>query len=101
MKDTLMEFSITPLGTPGPSVASFVAECVKLVKKSGLEFELHSMGTIVEGELESCLNLLKECIQTTLKTAPRASIAVKMDVRKGSSGGRISSKVESVKRLIK
>ena len=47
----LLEMSITPLGK-GESVSQYVAECVELVEQSGLDYELHAMGTIVEGELD-------------------------------------------------
>lgn len=43
--------SIVPMGA-GESVSQYVAECIDLVDKSGLDYEVHSMGTIVEGELE-------------------------------------------------
>ena len=50
----LMEFSITPMDK-GESVSQYVARCVDIIDRSGLEYELHSMGTIVEGELEAVL----------------------------------------------
>jgi uncharacterized protein YqgV (UPF0045/DUF77 family) len=46
----LMEFSITPMGQ-GESVSSFVARCVAIVDRSGLDYRLHSMGTVVEEKL--------------------------------------------------
>jgi uncharacterized protein YqgV (UPF0045/DUF77 family) len=38
--------SIVPLGQ-GESVSQYVAECVDIVDRSGLNYELHAMGTIV------------------------------------------------------
>ena len=54
----LLEMSITPLGV-GESVSAYVAECVDLIDRSGLDYELHAMGTIVEGELDQVLELMR------------------------------------------
>ena len=56
----LMEFSISPLGE-GSSVSQYVARYIAIVEASGLDYELHAMGTIVEGELDEVLDLLKRC----------------------------------------
>lgn len=103
-RDTLVEFSITPLGAP-PSptggVSEFVARVTRVVQASGLENELHSMGTIVEGTLDECFELIKQGIRETIKTgAPRASVAIKMDVRPGHTG-RIRGKVDSVREKLR
>ena len=58
----LLEMSITPLGK-GESVSQYVAECVELIDRSGLDYELHAMGTIVEGELAEVLDLMRRCIE--------------------------------------
>src|SRR6187455_2267959 len=57
----LLEMSITPLGK-GESVSQFVAECVEIIDRSGLDYELHAMGTIVEGELDEVLDLMRRCM---------------------------------------
>jgi len=98
-KDTLLEFSITPLGVGG-GVSSFVADVTKVIRASNLENELHSMGTIVEGTLDECLDLVKQCVRETLQSAPRASVAIKIDVRSGANGGRIRSKVNTVRKML-
>ena len=103
VRDTLAEFSITPLGAP-PSptggVSNFVAHITRGIRASGLDNELHSMGTIIEGTLEECLDLIKQSIEATLAAgAPRASVAIKMDVRPGHTG-RIRGKVESVQKKL-
>jgi uncharacterized protein (TIGR00106 family) len=90
----LLEMSITPLGK-GESVSHFVAECVKLVEESGLDYELHAMGTIVEGELPEVLDLMRRCIERVAEHSDRVTCAAKLDFRRGHHG-RIRSKVESV-----
>jgi uncharacterized protein (TIGR00106 family) len=58
----LLEFSITPLGR-GESVSPYVTRCVEIIRASGLDYELHAMGTIVEGELPALLDLLRSCFE--------------------------------------
>ena len=90
----LLEMSITPLGK-GESVSQYVAECVELIDRSGLEYELHSMGTIVEGELDQVLDLMRRCIEQVATHSDRVTCAAKLDFRRGQAG-RLKSKVESV-----
>lgn len=94
----LLEMSITPLGK-GESVSPYVAECVRLVEASGLDFELHAMGTIVEGELDEVLDLMRRCVEAVARHSNRVTCAAKLDYRRGQSG-RIKSKVESVQRKL-
>jgi len=94
----LLEMSIVPIGA-GESVSQYVAKCVDVVDRSGLNYELHAMGTIVEGELPAVLQLLQECIEEVAKSANRVSCTAKIDYRQGVSGG-IQSKVESVEKKL-
>ena len=94
----LLEMSITPLGK-GESVSRYVAECVELVDQSGLAYELHAMGTIVEGELDQVLDLMRRCIEQTATHSDRVTCAAKLDYRRGQSG-RLTSKVASVEQKL-
>lgn len=91
---TLLEMSIVPLGL-GESVSPSVAHCIDLVKSSGLDYELHAMGTIVEGELAEVLSLMQQCMVAVAEDANRVTCTAKIDMRKGAQG-RIKSKVASV-----
>jgi uncharacterized protein (TIGR00106 family) len=94
----LLEMSITPLGK-GESVSQYVAECVELIDASGLDYELHAMGTIVEGELAAVLDLMRRCIEQVATHSDRVTCAAKLDFRRGASG-RIKSKVVSVEQKL-
>ncbi len=98
-EDTLVEFSVTPLGA-GESVGAYVASCVRLIESSGLEYELHAMGTILEGSLDDCFEVVKNCVREVLKGNSRVTAAIKLDLRPGRRG-RIRSKVESVRKRLK
>ena len=55
----IVQFSIVPLGV-GVSVSEYVAKVIKIVDESGLSYKLHAMGTIVEGEWDEIMDLIKE-----------------------------------------
>ncbi len=76
-----------------------MAECVRLIDESGLDYELHSMGTIVEGELDQVLDLMRRCIEQVAKHSDRVTCAAKLDFRRGHAG-RLKSKVASVEQKL-
>lgn len=95
-QDTLIEFSVIPIGqNENDSIAPTVAHVVKRVKTSGLPSQVHSLGTVVEGGLDECIDLLKDCLRDALKDAPRVTASVRLDIRPGHPG-RIEASVRSV-----
>src|SRR5436189_6417643 len=90
----LMEFSITPLGQ-GESVSQYVARSLEIIEASGLDYRLHAMGTIIEGELDQVLDVLRRCLEAMATDCDRLSCTAKLDFRRGYSG-RLESKVKSV-----
>ena len=90
-------FSITPLGA-GESVGSIVAECVAIVRASGLPNETNAMFTNVEGPYDEVMGVIKRCVDHVASVAPRVSVVVKMDVLADDPGGRMESKVRTVER---
>lgn len=94
----LLEMSVVPMGT-SESVSQYVAECVDLIDKSGLDYKVHSMGTIIEGELVDVLNIMRDCIEKMAAHSDRVSCTAKLDYRKGRSG-RLVGKVDSVEQKL-
>jgi uncharacterized protein (TIGR00106 family) len=90
----LLEFSVSPL-EKGDSVSAYVARSLDLIDKSGLAYELHAMGTIVEGELSEVLALMQRCIEAIAVDCARVTCTAKIDYRQGHEG-RLRSKVTSV-----
>ena len=94
----LLELSISPLGD-GESVSRYVARSLDLIDQSGLDYQLHAMGTIVEGELPEVLDLMRRCIEAIAADCDRVTCSAKLDYRKGHSG-RLRAKVESVEQQL-
>ena len=90
----LADFSIFPLDK-GDSLSAHVARALRIIRDSGLPYEMGPMGTSVEGEWDEVMGVLNNCFQELRKDCDRVYVALKMDYRKGPSG-RIESKVRSV-----
>jgi len=56
----IIELNIIPIGV-GPSLSEYVADVMKVIEKSGLRFESHSMGTNIECGWDDVIPLVKEC----------------------------------------
>jgi uncharacterized protein (TIGR00106 family) len=93
----VVEVSITPLGTATPSVSAFVAGCIKLVKASGLHYQLTPMGTVIEGDLDSILRVVRQMHEAPFKAgAVRVSTQVKIDDRRDRAEHTMADKLRAV-----
>ncbi|MFH0792779.1 MAG: MTH1187 family thiamine-binding protein, partial [bacterium] len=66
----LVEFSVAPIGK-GESVGKEVAEALKLVEASGLPYQFHAMGTLVEGDWDSVIGLVRRCHDRVMATGAK------------------------------
>ena len=94
----LLEFSMTPL-SKGESVSKYVARSLDIIDKSGLDYRLNPMGTVIEGEWDEVLDVVKKCFDRMRKDCDRITTSIKVDYRKGKSG-RITAKIESVEKKL-
>jgi len=95
----LLEFSMSPLGK-GESVGKYVARSLDIIDRSGIEYRLNPMGTVIEGDWDRVFNVVKRCFETMRKDCNRISVSIKVDYRKGHRG-RLSSKMASVEKRLK
>lgn len=94
----LLEFSMSPLNK-GESVSEYVARSLEIIDASGLDYRLHAMGTIIEGEADEVLNVLHQCLEAMSADCDRITCTAKLDYRKGYSG-RLDAKVKSVEQKL-
>jgi len=60
----IAEVSIVPIGTETPSVSKHIARAVKVLQQEkDVDYELTSMGTIIEADLDKILTLVKKMHQ--------------------------------------
>ena len=90
----LLEFSMSPLNK-GDSVSEYVARSLKIIAASGLDYRLHAMGTIIEGEIDQVLAVMKKCLEAMAEDCDRVTCTAKLDYRRGYQG-RLDAKVSSV-----
>jgi uncharacterized protein (TIGR00106 family) len=90
----IVAFSLTPLGI-GAEVGRAVAEAVRVVRASGLPNQTDAMFTVVEGEWDEVMGVVKQAVDAVLAVAPRVSMVLKADIRPGVTDA-ITSKVESL-----
>ena len=91
----ILELSLFPLGA-GESVSPYVARALRIVRDSGLPFELGPMGTCVEGEWDEVMAVSRDCFEALRADCDRVYLTMKLDYRKGP-GGRLESKTASVR----
>ncbi len=92
----LLEFSVSPLA-PAKVLARRSHAVCKSSSNRALDYQLHAMGTLVEGELDQVLEVLRRCVEAVAADHNRVTCSAKLDLRRGHSG-RLNSKVASVER---
>ena len=94
----LLEFSMSPLGR-GESVGKYVARSLEIVDKSGVDYRLNPMGTVLEGDWNDVFGVVTQCFERMRKDCNRISCSIKVDYRKGAQG-RLHGKVASVEKRL-
>jgi len=74
----IAEFSIVPVGA-GVSLSPFVAECLKIVRDSGLKHQLTPMGTVLEGDGGKVMATIMTCHFQVLRMSERVVTSIKID----------------------
>ncbi len=95
----LLEFSMSPLGK-SESVGKYVSRSLDIIDRSGVEYRLNPMGTVLEGEWDEVMDVVRQCFLRMKKDCNRISCTIKIDYRKGKKG-RLSGKVASVEKRLK
>jgi uncharacterized protein (TIGR00106 family) len=76
-----MELGVVPIGV-GVSLSKYVAACETVLKEAGLEHQLHSYGTNVEGEWDDVFAAVKRCHEVIHEMgAPRIFTVLKVGTR--------------------
>jgi uncharacterized protein (TIGR00106 family) len=92
----IMEISIVPIGTKETSLSSYVADCIRVLKKAKVPFELSAMGTNVEGDLKKLIDIALKMHQVPFKKgARRVATTIKIDDRRDKKG-TLSGKKKAV-----
>ena len=90
----LLEFSMSPLDQ-GESVSPFVARSLEIIEKSGIPYRLNPMGTVLEGEWDQVMAVVKACYDRMNEDCARITCQIKIDARQGKDG-RLTGKIASL-----
>ena len=94
----MIEFSMFPTDK-GESVSPYVARILDIIDRSGVPYRLTPMGTILEGEYDEVMGVVRACFKELEKDCSRISMTLKMDYRK-TSESRLEKKVAKLESLL-
>jgi uncharacterized protein (TIGR00106 family) len=94
----LLEFSMSPTGK-GESLSPYISRILKIVDNQDVPYRLTPMGTILEGEWDEVMNVVRECFYELRRDCSRIGVHLKVDYREGTES-RMNSKIESIEKII-
>jgi len=96
----LLEFSMFPTDK-GESVSAYVSQVIKMIRDSGVDYQLTPMGTIIETEtMPEALSIIEKAYAVLeAQGCNRVYSSLKFDIRKGKEN-RLAGKINSVREKI-
>jgi uncharacterized protein (TIGR00106 family) len=97
----IVEVTVVPLGTKTPSVSQYVARAVKIMERErGLKYEMTAMGTIIEGDLDRILTVVKKMHEGIFgEGVARVITRIDIDDRRDKAQG-MKDKLASLKKKL-
>jgi uncharacterized protein (TIGR00106 family) len=79
----IVDVSVVPIGTATSSVSRYVREALKIIRQSGLKYELGPMGTSLEGDWDQIFSTIRQIHDACIKMgAVRLLTTIKIDDRR-------------------
>lgn len=94
----VLEFSMFPLDK-GESVGDYVAKSLQIIEASGLDYHCHAMGTVLEGQYDQVMDVVRRCFEAMAAQCNRIECNLSFDYRKGHRG-RLHGKVASLEQRL-
>ena len=93
----IVNVSIVPLGTSGPSLSQYIARTIKVVERHGhVKYQLTPMGTILAGELDEVLSVIRQMHESVFdEGVQRVLTSITIDDRRDKPA-KMEEKVRSV-----
>jgi len=97
VKMAIVQISIVPLGTKTTSISSYVARALKVLQKQkSVKYKLTPMGTILEGDLDKVLSMVRKMHESVFEEGvQRVVTIVNIDDRRDKRA-TMESKVSAV-----
>ena len=90
----LLEFAMSPSGE-GESLSRHVARVLDIIDRSGVSYQLTAMGTLLEGDWDEVMDVVKRATEAVGRHGHRVSLVLKADIRPGHTG-ELTGKVARV-----
>jgi uncharacterized protein (TIGR00106 family) len=90
----LVELSIMPLGGD-KHVSGELAKALELIDGSGLPYQLTASATLIEGEWDEVMPLIRHCHERVRRMSPHVVTHIKIEDDEGERG-KLTSNVTSV-----
>lgn len=74
----MVQFSILPI-SDNRHISEPISKAVKIVHESGLEYKLTPMGTLVKGEWQEVMAVIKKCHEAVRDDFDRVMTHIKID----------------------
>ena len=74
----IAELSIFPIGK-GVHLSEYVAPIIELIEKSGLDYKMTPMGTVIEGDTDKVFDLIRACHKKMAQDSDRVITNIKID----------------------
>lgn len=94
----VMELTIIPLGR-GRSISGDIADLVKTIEGSGLDYRMTAFGTLVEGTWDQLVALAKKCHFAVRNKTERVLTMIRIDDY-GERTGEIEGAVNRVEKKL-
>ncbi len=94
----MVEFSVVPVSQDG-SVAKYIAEAVRVVDESGLDYRVTPMGTVIRGDWDEVMAVVKAAHEKVRSMTDRVITKIYIDESK-SDDPPFDEKVASVEKVI-
>ena len=97
------DLCIIPMGIEESSVGDYVAEAVKIIEKSGLNYQITAMGTQIESnDLKSLYEVCAEVQESIFEMGiGRVYTVLKIDDRRDLENRTLDAKVDTVTEMLK
>lgn len=94
----LLELSVIPLGR-GRSISADLADLLRIIEASGLDYRVNPAGTILEGTWDQLVDVARKCHAEMRKKTERVITLMKVDDY-AERTGRLTTAVTSVEQKV-
>ena len=94
----MAELSMFPVDK-GEHLSEYVARVLAIIDQSGISYRLNPMGTVLEGEWDEVMEVIKKCHKELERDCSRISTSLKIDYRRHTAS-RMDAKIKSVENKI-